>query len=453
MSPLSRNRFRAVAAAALLALACAPADDAPSRWVVLGRGSRPAVDPGERITGASRLFLLDAARPEAAPQPIAEGLAAAGAPAAAWDGSRVLFVGRRAAGDPLGLWTAELPAGSPEPLETGERECGSADLLADGRVVFSARVDGPTPTPELASRWALFVLQPESGEVRRITYGLSEIDPTVLDDGRILYSQWQPPGDGRGGNGAFALFAVHPDGTGVAAVHGFHGGPTWKLRPWQLGDGDLAFAGGEETGSLRWRRVDRRSPSGPAVDFAPPGATALGRGAGDSVLAVAADGLYAAVDGEEPELLVAGVEADEVVAASPRPRPQGHLSMVDPEGDRGQVFAVDARPPGHGDAAALRVRSLSGADLEEAVLGTVELAADGSFFVEVPADLPLLFDVLDPEGRPIETSTTPLWVRPKEKRGCVGCHEDPELAPPNRRPLAVLDPPVDLTGASPRGTT
>ena len=452
---MSRNRRRRLrpgrrvpaAAAALLALACGAADEAPSRWVVLGRGSEPAVDPGNRITGASRLFVVDAARPGAPPRPIAEGLAAAGSPAVAWDG-RLLFTGRAAEGDPLGLWSVELPAGAPEPLPAGERECGSADLLPDGRIVFSARVAGPPPAPELASRWALFVLEPETGEVRRITYGLSEIDPTVLQDGRILYAQWQPPGDDRNGEGAFALFAVHPDGTGVTAVHGFHDGPAWKLRPWQLANGDLAFLAADESGGSRWRRVDRRSPSETAVDLALPAgleATALGRGSGESILAVGAEGLYRLVDGTA-ELLVPGVEAEVVAAASPRPRPQGHLSMVDPELGSGQIFGVDARPPGRAGAAALRVRSLSGPAWRPEVLGTVDLAADGSFFVEVPANLPLLLDVLDAEGRPIEASATPLWVRPKEKRGCVGCHEDPHLAPPNRRPLAVLDPPVDLTG-------
>ena len=151
-------RIAPVAAAALLALACEAADETPSRRVVLGRGSQPAVDPGGRIIGASRLFVVDAARPDVPPTPIAEGLAAAGAPAVSWDGGRVLFVGRQAEGDPLGLWSVELPVGAAEPLRAGERECGSADLLPDGRIVFSARVEGPPPTPELTSRWALFVL-------------------------------------------------------------------------------------------------------------------------------------------------------------------------------------------------------------------------------------------------------------------------------------------------------
>ncbi len=65
------------------------------------------------------------------------------------------------------------------------------------------------------------------------------------------------------------------------------------------------------------------------------------------------------------------------------------------------------------------------------------LEEDGSFFVRVPPDQPLLVDVLDAAGAAGERSRTPIWVRPRETRGCVGCHEAPDVSPPNRRPRAV----------------
>jgi hypothetical protein len=37
-----------------------------------------------------------------------------------------------------------------------------------------------------------------------------------------------------------------------------------------------------------------------------------------------------------------------------------------------------------------------------------------------------------------------MWLRPNERRGCVGCHEDPELVPANRVPLAVKKNPVGV---------
>jgi len=30
-----------------------------------------------------------------------------------------------------------------------------------------------------------------------------------------------------------------------------------------------------------------------------------------------------------------------------------------------------------------------------------------------------------------------FWVMPMERRGCIGCHEDRELTPPNRHVFAL----------------
>ena len=37
-----------------------------------------------------------------------------------------------------------------------------------------------------------------------------------------------------------------------------------------------------------------------------------------------------------------------------------------------------------------------------------------------------------------------FWVMPGERRGCIGCHEDRELTPPNRHVLALREEPVKV---------
>ncbi len=59
------------------------------------------------------------------------------------------------------------------------------------------------------------------------------------------------------------------------------------------------------------------------------------------------------------------------------------------------------------------------------ILGTVPLAADGSFFVEVPADRLLHLQVLDADRRVVNNQIFWLYARPGETRSCVGCHEEP----------------------------
>jgi hypothetical protein len=76
------------------------------------------------------------------------------------------------------------------------------------------------------------------------------------------------------------------------------------------------------------------------------------------------------------------------------------------------------------------------------VLGTAALHDDGSFYVEVPADTPLRFELLDANGRMLVHETEFNYVRPGETKGCVGCHERHDHSPLASKPVALEHPPV-----------
>lgn len=85
--------------------------------------------------------------------------------------------------------------------------------------------------------------------------------------------------------------------------------------------------------------------------------------------------------------------------------------------------------------------------VEAIELGTVPLAPDGSFYVEVPADRALAIQAVDAEGRGVINETTWIYVRPGEQLSCVGCHNKRTLAPTkNVNPLAAKFGPVALLG-------
>ena len=90
-------------------------------------------------------------------------------------------------------------------------------------------------------------------------------------------------------------------------------------------------------------------------------------------------------------------------------------------------------------------------------LGSLPLEADGSFYIKVPADMPFRLRTLDDKGQVILGPSDWYWIRPFERRGCVGCHEDPELSPENVVPLAIKDypvkVPVDTSGESQKAET
>ncbi|MEE8451893.1 MAG: HEAT repeat domain-containing protein [Thermoguttaceae bacterium] len=79
------------------------------------------------------------------------------------------------------------------------------------------------------------------------------------------------------------------------------------------------------------------------------------------------------------------------------------------------------------------------------VLGTMPLAADGSFFVEVPADRLLHLQVLDADRRVVNNQTFWLYARPGETHSCIGCHERPDTTQTaNRFPSSATVPPVEM---------
>lgn len=77
-------------------------------------------------------------------------------------------------------------------------------------------------------------------------------------------------------------------------------------------------------------------------------------------------------------------------------------------------------------------------------LGEVPVEEDGSFNVEVPADIPIELQLLDEHGMSLRSCGW-IWVKNNEPRGCIGCHEDPELTPENRMVEAVKKPSIPLT--------
>src|SRR5208283_972769 len=123
------------------------------------------------------------------------------------------------------------------------------------------------------------------------------------------------------------------------------------------------------------------------------------------------------------------------------------------------AFTTDL-PPGavYDGTAVKRVRVLEGVPrkagetasgdlspyLEKRLLGEFNIEADGSFHIQVPADIPIQIQTLDADGIALRSCAW-IWVKNKAKRGCIGCHEDGELSPENRFADAVGKRGLQLT--------
>jgi hypothetical protein len=355
---------------------------------------------------------------------LSRGLVAAGEPFVTPDGQRALFAGKRTPDDAWQIYEVSLGGGEPRALTSMPGGATSPTLLADGSVVFASPVPGPEDGWFPKDPSALWALAPGGASPKRLTYGTaSAADPTVLGDGRILFVSAMPP---ESAPPRVSLFTVYNDGTGVSPYACQHDGSGEIGRPRELPGGRIAFL----SGATRSGRV----------------------GVPEMVLAsrpwLSRQALLPADDGiAEPLFHDPAWNEAELVRTEPRKKPMGRISTLNIEKKSGVIFCMDVNHTTYEPRTrAARVRILAAGDGRTSrPLGEVPVHEDGSFMAEVPADVALGFEALDGAGNVVRRLLPSIWVRPGENRGCIGCHEPHGLAPRNRRPLAVKEPPVAVT--------
>jgi hypothetical protein len=77
------------------------------------------------------------------------------------------------------------------------------------------------------------------------------------------------------------------------------------------------------------------------------------------------------------------------------------------------------------------------------LVGEAPVESDGSFNLVAPSDTPMQVQTLDERGMALATSGW-IWLKSKETRGCIGCHEDPERIPENEYVEALRRPSTQL---------
>jgi hypothetical protein len=349
---------------------------------------------------------------------------------------------------------------------------------------------GPFPATNLYS------LRFDGSGLRRLTYAVSSsYDPYQMQDGRIVFSNWQRSQMERGSQGRIDLFGVNLDGTDYAAFSGLQGRRIKHMActtpkgmvvfvesdkvPWD-GAGNLA------TLSLRRNVHSYRAVTTPADGLfhspsaLPDGSILVSRRSADGSDTHAIYRLNLETGHRTLVFADPAYHNIQAVALAPRPEPDGHSSVVEDDQNWSKLYCLtvyqsdlkaDWMPPGtakrvriiegvprsgaslrdylgngphRGDAVPGSTRdSLSGM-VQKRLVGDVELDEDGSFHLLVPPNIPIQIQVLDENGMALRTSAW-FWAKNKENRGCIGCHEDHELTPENVFPKALSHPAAQLT--------
>ena len=433
-----------------------------------------------------KLCVLDPLGPDAEPRVLIDaGRGVIGSPSMSYDG-RALYLAMAPEGTSFfHIYRVHLDGRPPQQLTSGPFHDIDPAELPDGRIVFASTRIGTFEEYHGAPSRALFLMQPDGSGIQSITHTpIFDNEPKVLADGRIAFVR----SDNFFGRGKVEtlIHAFRPDGTAGHTEVGGDTGAVYGTRLRLLGYGSPAPLPDGRLAVISNRGNFVANPGGAEASFHP-----LPGGLGD--LAPLPDGrLLVTVLGRQPSdrrsrvlavidpadnRLVKVYESKDTPIHSPvflgaHPRPPvlpdtvRHARAGRPDAT-GFLYAQNVHITRKTDAdwgqiRAIRVLRSRGVSMrsshwdfvhqgkEVIELGTVPIAPDGSFSVEVPADVPLALQAVDAEGRSELNEMSWIYVRPGEARSCTGCHDPRRATPPADSRLAEAQraPPLRLLGRS-----
>lgn len=439
--------------------------------------------------------------PEGPVRILTEGFHSACDPCLSFDGQRMLFAGKKESQSrwriyEMGLDGQGLRPVSPEHQQARSPIYATTLFTLDSpepwfTVVYVAKENYKNESGQDGGA-SLYNIRLDGTELRRVTYNPNhDMDPFQMWDGRVLYAAERYPFEPGAPDGHIGLYSIHLVGT-EGIFYGGKAGKRIQQMPCATDQGVVFFVeseagawdGAGQLASLREQRPHHtyQALTGDAEwRYLYP---APWRGNQILVSRRSADGRGTS----EVCLFEAGSRQCEPVFDSPdfhdvqaqavrsRPLPDGHSTVVEPgKYTTGIIYGlncyeaeermrphlakgvfkrlrviegVPANPEQMAGSTSSAVLPSSGEAkgpfVARRLLGEAPMELDGSFHIEAPADTPLQLQALDERGLALATCGW-IWVKPRERRGCIGCHEDPELVPENHFVLALRRSASQLT--------
>ncbi len=405
-----------------------------------------------------------------------------------YDGSRILFSWKRAMDEPFGIWSIGTDGDCLTRVVDHDSNNMNACWLPDGGIAFLS-----DRKPAFAYCWTstspvLYRADGDGGNVTRLSANyLTDFTPSVMRDGRILFSRWEYVD--RPAIPIQSLWAMNPDGTMLSGVFGnrvlgpatfmeareIPGMPGKILCVLTSHNGPCRGAIGlldPELGGNAQEAIRNLTPEIPigTVDDARRGNAMRGPYESpfpldDRHFLVSREGTIQLRDyeGSRTSILREPVDGMGFYSAQPvRPRPLPRSSSVarlDPDAEamaellvhdvtiglgaavrRGEIRRIAVVQEMEKDIRSetaqrqfgfqFPVVSCGATYAPKRVWGFAKVEEDGSAHFKVPADLPLYFLPLDAEGRAVQRMRTFTHFRPGERQSCIGCHADRNYVSP-----------------------
>lgn len=404
-------------------------------------------------------------------------------PTVHYDAEKILFSWRRGGTRVFHLYECDLAGGSIRQITGGEYDDIEPCYLPDGGIVFVS-----SRAKRYVNCWLTQVAtlhrcdaDPSAAElcgggknVRELSANIEHDNtPWVLPDGRVMYQRWEYID--RSQIDYHHLWTMNPDGTGQMVYYGnLHPGSVYiDAKPIPGTDKVLLINSPghglrEHSGAVavvsNAKGPDDRSALknlSKSPDFRDPwplSETLFLVARGREILSMTADGQttrlyalpgeYGGVNVQEPRPVIRRERERVMPSRVDLSRRTGQLILTDVyfgrhmqgvnKGDIHKLLVLEALPKPINFTGGMDPLTYGGSFTLERVVGTIPVEADGSAFLELPANRSFFFVALDKDNNSVKRMQSFLTVMPGEVQGCVGCHETRRIAPVYKAAAAPL---------------
>jgi hypothetical protein len=408
-----------------------------------------------RYNQKSRLISINPDKPGKSPVILSHEFYSACSPEVSYDGLSIIFSGQKNENDPWQIWEMNLKNNMYRQVTSAIENSIDPAYMPGDRIVFSRFLKNDS----LKAEHTLFTCNLDGTNLKRITFNPhTYFASSLLNDGRVISMSRQVfPSESNP-----AIMVLRPDGTKSELFYQIPEGKEVMSRAYETENGRIIFIETEKNAKNRGSvvSVSYNRPLHSKVnhsstvsgDFKSVNLFQEGR----YLVSYRSDdseryGLYE----YDPEKTGPGnqiyrndnSDVLEAVFVKPHNRPKKLPSEVDQAVKTGLLLCQNINITGMTSPesenlikAAVRIEVMG----IDSSLGVIDVEQDGSFYLKVAADIPFKIKTLDKEGKVINGPGSWIWLRPNERRGCTGCHEDQEMVPANRLALAVKKNPVSV---------
>lgn len=390
---------------------------------------------------------MDAGNEMPEPVLLTEEFYSARAPEISYNGEKMAFSGQKEKGDTWNIYSMDLKSFEVSQITSADENCTDPTWMPDGRIAFSMENEDVLAGPV----HRLYTCDQNGNDLKKLTFSPnSSLASSVFQDGRIVVLDEQKYPFSRNRK----LMALRTDGTKSELF--YESEPQTKVigKVWEV-DEKVYFIERDHQNSEKSNLVSVNQGH-PLSSF--------------NNLTENISGEFNSLSpGTEGHLLVsyrlkenqtfglhtfnpAKQELSEVLHSNPeynfiepvligeRKLPMKLPEIVDESKDKGRLLCLNADLSTDGNISS-KDNSKKTAKVQifglNEMIGEVPVEADGSFYIEIDADIPVRFQTVDDQGEVLQGPSSWIWVRPNEKRSCIGCHEDRELSPENKVPDAL----------------